>query len=198
MWICRCISLLCVYVWGVHTLTARHRMYESFASRDSLHWDLFQPTAAKWRSKYEALRTWWVAEGGVFDVIMFLGPTPQDVHRQYHIATGMYLYIHPGRASSSSVSRRLSCSLFVLALLCFSFFFICIFFATLRYFGKGFLVLLTYPFSFFAMTLGLPDLSESAGYQGLFFERLTFSFYEEEGRKEDRCRCIQLLGRVEV
>lgn len=72
---------------------ARHRLYESFASRESLNWGMFTQTAtpSRWRSsRYEALRTWWVAEGGVFDILMFLGPTPQDVHRQYHIATGKF------------------------------------------------------------------------------------------------------------
>nr|PIL97908.1 glycosyl hydrolase, family 31 protein [Toxoplasma gondii COUG] len=66
---------------------SRQRKYQSFASMESMDWEAFQQKRKK--TKYEALRTWWTAEGGIFDAIMFLGPTPQDVHRQYHIATGM-------------------------------------------------------------------------------------------------------------
>ncbi|CBZ50284.1 hypothetical protein NCLIV_007580 [Neospora caninum Liverpool] len=66
---------------------ARQKRYHSFASRESLDWEAIQQK--RWKNKYDPLRTWWTAEGGVFDVLMFLGPTPQDVHRQYHMATGL-------------------------------------------------------------------------------------------------------------
>ncbi|PFH31186.1 glycosyl hydrolase, family 31 protein [Besnoitia besnoiti] len=67
---------------------SRHRMYQTFASRESLDWSVTEQHRKR-RSRFEALRTWWTAEGGDLDLLMFLGPSPQDVQRQYHIATGL-------------------------------------------------------------------------------------------------------------